>query len=124
MSKSAIITEIKSLPAFAQLLQSNPGLIIIKFGATWCAPCKRLEKQVYKWFEKLPKNVQCVIVDVDVSIDVYSFLKKKKMINGIPAILCYTRGNLNYVPDDMVIGADPQAIEQFFNKWFYYAIQT
>jgi len=116
MSRRSLLTEINNLPHFAEILRNNPGLIVIKFGATWCAPCKRIEKQVYQWIDKLPQNVQSIIIDVDVSFEVYSFLKNKKMINGIPAILCYYKGNLNYIPDDSVIGADPNAVDLFFTR--------
>jgi thioredoxin 1 len=118
MSKPALITEIKSLKDFEKILIQNPGLVIIKFGATWCAPCKRIERQVYKWFDRLPANVQCIIVDVDVSFELYHFLRAKKMINGIPALLLYEKGNTNYVPNDIVIGADVVGIDAFFERAF------
>ena len=38
------------------------------------------------------------------------------MINGIPAILCYYKDNHNYVPDDIVIGADVPQINAFFTR--------
>ena len=38
------------------------------------------------------------------------------MVNGIPAILCYEKGNVNYVPNDVVIGADPEQVGAFFKR--------
>jgi thioredoxin 1 len=116
MSKPAIITEIKSLKEFERILIQNPGLIIIKFGATWCQPCKRIERQVYQSFDQMPSNVQCIIVDVDVSFELYHFLKNKKMIHGIPALLLYEQGNTHYVPNDIIVGADPTGINAFFAR--------
>ena len=36
-----LITEIKSRNDYMDLIKSNPGLFIVKFGAEWCAPCKK-----------------------------------------------------------------------------------
>jgi len=38
------------------------------------------------------------------------------MVNGIPAILAYHAGNTHYIPDDVVIGADPDQILDLFNR--------
>jgi hypothetical protein len=38
------------------------------------------------------------------------------MVNGIPAILGYYKDNHNYVPDDIVIGADVPQINAFFTR--------
>jgi hypothetical protein len=65
---------------------------------------------------KMPNTIQCVMVDIDQSIEIYGFLKTKKMLNGIPAILAYYAGNLNYIPEDAVIGADPTQITLFFER--------
>ena len=83
-----LITELPNLQSFSDLLQKNPGLVIIKFGAEWCGPCKKIEGLVNTWFEKMPDTVQSVIIDVDECFEVYGFLKTKKRVNGIPVILC------------------------------------
>jgi len=115
-SKPAIITEIASVADFAQLLQNNQGLIILKYGAEWCGPCKKIEGLVNEWYSKMPPDVQCGLIDVDKNIELYGFLKSKKRINGIPAIMCYVKGNTHYIPDDMVVGADPAQINGFFQR--------
>ena len=38
------------------------------------------------------------------------------MVNGIPVLLCYKKGNLTFIPDDMVTGADPQQLHLFFTR--------
>ena len=113
-----IITEIKDRNHFAQLLHSNPGAFIIKFGADWCGPCKIIEQDVLKLMNLMPDNIQCAIINVDECVDVYSFLKSKKMINGIPAILVYYKGNVSYVPDDRSVGANIREISNMFNNTF------
>uniref|UniRef100_A0A6C0DU64 Thioredoxin domain-containing protein n=1 Tax=viral metagenome TaxID=1070528 RepID=A0A6C0DU64_9ZZZZ len=116
MTRLPLLTEIRDRTQFSQLLETNPGKIIIKFGAEWCAPCKLIEKQVFEWIDKMPETIQCIVVDIDESFDVYAFLKTKKMLNGIPAILCYNQGNTSYIPDDAVIGADKNKVNEFFQR--------
>ena len=113
------LTSIASLQEFKTILAANPGTIIIKFGAEWCGPCKRIDSQVHQWFDHLSKtnqSIQTYMIDVDDNMDLYGFLKTKKMVNGIPAILAYKLGNLNYIPDDSVLGANPQEIDAFFRR--------
>jgi len=115
MSKE-IISQIESRDAFFHLLNNNPGLIILKLGATWCGPCKQIEHVVHGFFATSPPQVVCGDIDVDESFDFYSFLKSKKMVNGIPVLLCYKRGNQTFVPDDIVTGSEPQALDLFFRR--------
>ena len=110
-----LITSIKDRAHFAELLQSNPGVFIVKFGAEWCGPCKVIEEYVHTCFGQMPDNVQCAIVDIDESFDIYAFLKSKRMVNGIPAILAYYKGNLNYVPNLVIAGTNLQQIQTMFN---------
>jgi thiol:disulfide interchange protein len=111
-----ILENIDTVKQFSGYLQTNPGLIIIKFGAEWCGPCKMIETQVHDWFDKMPETVQGFIIDVDESFELYAFLKTKKMVNGVPVILCYDKGNLNYIPSDSIIGADRAGIDAFFQR--------
>jgi thiol:disulfide interchange protein len=115
MSKE-IISEIANRDAFMTLLQHNQGLIVLKLGAVWCGPCKLIEKPVHAFFATSPPEVVCGDIDVDKSFDFYSFLKSKKMVNGIPVLLCYKKGNSTYIPDDMVTGSDPNQLHQFFAR--------
>ncbi len=101
---------------FAELLTKNPGKVVIKFGAEWCGPCKQIEPLVIQYMNNLPETVQGAIIDIDESFDLYAFLKSKRMVNGIPVILCYNYGNTSFVPDDYISGADPKAIHSFFER--------
>jgi thioredoxin-like negative regulator of GroEL len=114
------IYEIEDLKAFKSLLENNPGLLIIKFGAEWCKPCNKIKDQVQQWFNKMPDTVQTVVVDVDVSFEVYAYLSNKKMLSGIPGILMYKQGNLNYVFDECVNTSKEEDIDLFFEKCVSY----
>jgi len=113
-----ILTETLSLQDFSEILKQNEGLIVLKFGAEWCGPCKKIEQQVYAGFSQMPMNVQPIIVDVDESFELYAFLKSKKMVKSIPTLLCYEKGNESYVPNDIVVGASVDEINVFFKMCF------
>jgi len=115
-SNLSLINNIESVNDFNNLLSNNKGLIIIKLTAKWCNPCKIIEPNVKTLFENMPNNVQCITIDIDNSIDVYSFLKKKRVINGVPAILCYLKGNISFIPDDVVIGASIDKISDLNDR--------
>jgi len=112
-----IIYEIESVVDFYNILQNNNGGVVIKFGAEWCAPCHRIAQPVANWFQKLEQehtNIQLIYIDVDKSFELYAFLKTRKMIQGIPAILAYYKGNTTYVFDDSVAGTNEDNIDIFF----------
>ena len=116
-----IIAEIPNRETFLRLLKVNPGLLIIKLGATWCGPCKQINHIVHGFFSQSPPNVLCADIDVDVCFDFYSYLKSKKMVNGIPVLLCYKKGNENFAPDDSVTGSDPVQLDHFFKRCVVYS---
>lgn len=112
-----IIYEIESLSEFYNILQNNNGAVVIKFGAEWCGPCRKIEQHVANWFQNLEtnrKNIQLIYIDVDKSFEIYAFLKTRKMIQGVPAILAYYKGNTTHIFDNSVAGTSEGAIDTFF----------
>jgi thioredoxin-like negative regulator of GroEL len=116
MATKQIISEIPNRDAFFYLLNHNPGLIVLKLGAEWCGPCKQIKHIVHAFFATSPTDVVCGDIDVDQSFDFYSMLKSKKMVNGIPVMLCYKKGNETFIPDDIVTGAEPSGLDAFFKR--------
>jgi thioredoxin 1 len=110
-----VITEMTK-ESFAQLLQTNPGVLIIKFGAEWCGPCKKIDPLVYNLMSQIStnKNITCALIDIDENFEIYAFLKSKKMVNGVPVILCYKKGNITWIPDKAMVGADEPEVKRFF----------
>jgi len=98
----------------------NNETILIRFQATWCAPCRKIKPLCEEWFAKLPSNVILFDIDIDDSLDLYMTLKKYKMVNGVPSILAYhTRPTENdkwYIPDDSVVGGDINGVDKFFER--------
>ena len=111
-----VISVFENREAFLNLLKVNPGLVIVKLGATWCGPCKKIAHIVEAFFAGSPPNVICADIDVDESIDLYAYLKHNRMVNGIPVMLMYKKGNVSFAPDDSVTGSDPGQLDAFFKR--------
>ena len=112
-----VVTMLKDKEQLFKLLEHNPGLVIIKLGATWCRPCQKIKPVVDGFFASSPaERVLCCDIDVDDCPELYTFLKSKRMVNGIPVMLCYKKGNVHYIPDDSVIGGDPSSLDAFFRR--------
>jgi len=114
--KLPIITSIPSFQEFQKLIQENTSILIIKLGAKWCGPCSRIEPYVNFFFDNLPNNIQCASIDIDECSEFYSFLKKKRITNGIPVILCYLKDNKSFYPDDIIIGSDLIEFDKFTKR--------
>ena len=104
---------------FATLMSNNPGILIFKFTANWCGPCKKIKDYSYKKSNELPDHITMLEVDVDECFDLYAFLKHKKMVNGIPVLLAYAKG-MNEGPIASITGANIPDIEAFFNVCINY----
>lgn len=102
---------------------ANDQVLIVKFSATWCGPCKKI-KPVWESFlgycqsNKLSKFIFAEI-DIDESLDLYVALKNKKMVKGVPTILAFY-GNVKrdqyYIPDDSFSGGDINGLNNFFQR--------
>jgi thiol-disulfide isomerase/thioredoxin len=51
-----VISVFNSRDEFLELLKVNPGLVIVKLGATWCGPCKRIAHIVEGFFASSPEK--------------------------------------------------------------------
>lgn len=116
MAQKKVISVFENRQEFLKVLEANPGLVIVKLGATWCGPCKKIAPIVHGFFATSPNDVVCADIDVDESFDLYAYFKSKKMVNGIPVMLCYKKGNTTFIPDDSVTGAEPGALDTFFKR--------
>ena len=115
---------------FEEIIKNNEDIIIFKFGAEWCNPCKVVKPYIeenindintYMETEKIDKKVYFYEIIVDDYFDLYAMFKQKKMINGIPHIMCFFgENNLDrshfYIPDFSVSGANKNSINLFFKS--------
>ena len=96
--------------------------IILKFGAAWCGPCQNIKDISKQNFEELQSiGAFCLDVDIDKNLDLYAFLKRKKMIQGIPIIMAYIQGMPRddekwFIADDTIKGGDIKMVQSFYNR--------
>jgi thioredoxin-like negative regulator of GroEL len=108
---------ISSIAEFEGLLRANPGILIIKVGAEWCAPCRSITPYIMARLAILPaEQFTAVAVDADASPEFYAYMKRKRMLPGIPALFAYIKGNTTFVPDFQVIGSDQSGIDELFQQ--------
>jgi len=119
-AQTKIITELNvaQLQTLQAALPPN-AVLILKFGAEWCGPCKAIAPAYQAFIKHCPANILCADIDVDESLDLYMALKKVKMVNGIPVFLAFFGGVKReswFIPDDSIIGANPAAVNDFFKR--------
>ena len=115
--ESRVVTFAGTREVFFELLKMNPCVLVFKFSAEWCAPCKAIKKYIDNVSLVLPNNNTIFIynVDVDECFDLYAYLKQKKMVSGIPTLLAYKKGNAYFVPDASISGTSESDLNHFFN---------
>lgn len=63
------------------------GFVLVKFGATWCGPCKSMEKTIEK---VLPEFLAVRFFNID--IDDYPNLSKEYSIKSVPTVILFNNG--------------------------------
>jgi thioredoxin 1 len=119
--QKTIITSLTPEQLFNLQRSSTNKVIVVKFGAEWCGPCKKIKPLWNEWITIAPANIIIVDIDIDESIDLYVQLKAKKMVKGVPTILAFA-GDVKrdqwYIPDDSVSGGSEGDVKNFLNRCF------
>ena len=102
---------------------TSDKLFIIKFGAPWCGPCKKIKPMANATMLKLAEDhgerVVCVDICIDDDLDLYAELKRRRVVKGVPSILAYRGTDMQepwYQPMDSVSGGDESKISAFFDR--------
>jgi len=96
------------------------NIAIIWFSATWCNPCKRIKSTCEERIKEMEnKNMDIFVVDVDEDMELFGWLKTRRMLSGIPCILAYfgkEERDIWYIPDDSVSGGEKKDVNDFFDR--------
>lgn len=111
-----IETVIESLEELQEILKNNPGVVILKFSATWCSPCKKVGPYIKSAVANLPNTYKIYFLDIDESLEIYAYFKTKRMVSAIPSMIAWKKGNTTSIPDNMVTSSDTKQIDAFFQK--------
>jgi thioredoxin 1 len=87
---------------FSDEIESNSGLAMVDFWATWCGPCRLVEPIVDELATEQGTRVKVGKLNVDASPDT----ALRFNVRSIPSILFFKDGELV----DTVIGAQPKAV--------------
>ena len=111
-----IYTELESLEDLQNAVASNNGMLILKFGASWCKPCKKIKPHISAYINKLSDKYTIYDLDIDESLNLYSWCKTKKLLGGIPSMIAWHHTNKGAIPDVLVSSSAEKEIDAFFQK--------
>lgn len=106
--------EMMSRGDFLRLLQSKKKPLLVKFTADWCGPCKRVKPLVDAFLTPdVLSRIEYLEIDIDHSVDVYAYMKTKRMLNGIPTLFFYDTSNKNFPPTYSVSTGKESMVNDF-----------
>ncbi|RQW62774.1 thioredoxin [Vibrio viridaestus] len=73
---------------FNQVIKQKHGVVLFRFWAQWCAPCRMMTKV----FQQTEKKLHGKAEFYDVNTDRYQELSERCRIRSIPTILIYKNG--------------------------------
>lgn len=85
----------------------NHEVVIVKFKAEWCGPCKKVAPHIKTLMDTFNK-INYVEVDVDDGSNIASYLK----IRSIPTIISYVNGDIH----EILSSSNTTDITNFFVK--------
>jgi thiol-disulfide isomerase/thioredoxin len=103
---------------FQNIVTSNHGVVVFKFSADWCAPCKKILPIVDSFKKTIEQkdNIIWYDIDVDDSIEIFGWLKTKRIVNGVPSIIAYFEENDTIYPNEFVLGANEKDLDILFKQ--------
>jgi thioredoxin 1 len=94
---------------FESAIKNDSVPVIVKFGATWCPPCRTTDKALEEFEKRTPGKAEIVIVDIDVNRE----LASRFSVSSIPHSFLFFRGKMI---DEQVGGMDVDEINSWLDK--------
>jgi thioredoxin 1 len=93
------------------MLDIQNGFSLVKFGATWCGPCKAMDPVLAK-LEQEYDNVKIIKIDVDDNPE----LAKNYKIKAVPTVILFDNGKeIARIASAMKIDVLRNLIKETFN---------
>lgn len=106
--KKMSIHSYESAEEYLEAKNGATGLVVVKFGAVWCGPCRKIAPKFAKLASSHP-DVLCIDVDVD-KLD---GLSDASDVRGVPCFKFFK----NNIQVDTFAGANEQKLEEFFEQY-------
>jgi len=101
---------------FLDIIQSKKKPLFVKFTATWCGPCKKVKPMVDAFLtEEMKAKLTYLEIDIDDSIDVYAFMKSKRMLKSIPTLLYYDMQCKSFAPTLSISDSNENVVNSFLD---------
>lgn len=102
---------------FQSIIEKPNVSILIFLNASWCNPCKSIKPFIYERLSVLKNYPQILIFDIDIdnpeNTDLYSFLKSKKQLIGVPTLLYFK----DSIYSEMCVSGDnKKGVHDLFRK--------
>ena len=75
---------------FQTAVVDRPGLVVVKFGAEWCGPCRRLDPELTQLASSLGGRASVVRIDVTQHRD----LARHYGVSSIPRLMVFYHGEV------------------------------
>lgn len=103
---------------YQNIIAAKKKPLFVKFTASWCGPCKAIAPFVNEFLmdPSVKEKIQYLEIDIDESLDVFAFMKKMKMLNGVPSLLFYKMDNVSFAPTMTVSTGNKEVVKKFLNN--------
>lgn len=79
-----------TVPSYFDTNMDGSKLVVVKFGATWCGPCRFVDKELAGLSGRLPADVEVLSIDVDENPE----LAERYQISSIPKLMLVRDGKI------------------------------
>lgn len=81
---------VTQVPTHFDTKMDSDKLVLVKFGATWCPPCRAVDSELEQLAGQLPPDVEVLKIDVDENPE----LAERYRISGIPRMMLVRDGKI------------------------------